>query len=76
VTTMAAILVTAYNLYASILTNPAIAAEPINLIGAVAMIIVALLLFAASVVIAYDAWHAWHRPKQLSAPVQMRAAAD
>jgi len=75
-TTMAAILVTAYNLYASILTNPAIAAEPINLIGAVAMIIVALLLFAAALVIAYDAWNAWHRPKQLSAPVPMRAAAD
>jgi len=76
VTTMAAILVTAYNLYASILTNPAIAAEPVNYIGAIAMIIVALLLFAAAVVIAYDAWHAWHRPKQLAAPVPMRAAAD
>ncbi|HUJ40005.1 MAG TPA: carbon starvation CstA family protein [Candidatus Acidoferrales bacterium] len=75
-TTMAAILVTAYNLYASILTNPAIAAEPINLIGAVAMIIVALLLFAAAVVIAYDAWNAWHRPKQAVTPVPMRAAAD
>ncbi len=75
-TTMAAILVTAYNLYASILTNPAIAAEPMNYIGAVAMIIVALLLFAAAIVIAYDAWNAWHRPKQIAAPVPMRAAAD
>jgi len=75
-TTMAAILVTAYNLYASILTNPAIAAEPVNYIGAIAMIIVALLLFAAALVIAYDAWHAWHRPKQAAAPVAVRAAAD
>jgi carbon starvation protein len=76
-TTMAAILVTAYNLYASILTNPKIAAEPVNFIGAVAMIIVALLLFVAAVVIAYDAWHAWRRPRQAVATgVPMRAAAD
>ena len=46
---------TAYNLYASILSNPKIAAQPINFIGAVAMIIVALLLFIASLLIAYDA---------------------
>ena len=76
-TTMAAILVTAYNLFASILTNPKIAAEPVNFIGAVAMIIVALLLFVAAVVIAYDAWRAWHRPRQVIAPaIPQRAAAD
>ena len=63
VTTMAAILVTGYNLYASILSNPQIAAQPINFVGAVAMIIVALLLFVASVLIAYDAWRAWTRMK-------------
>lgn len=62
-TTMAAILVTAYNLYASILSNPKIAAQPINFIGAVAMIIVALLLFIASLLIAYDAARAWGRLK-------------
>ena len=48
VTTMAAIVVTGYNLYASILSNPKIAAQPINSIGAVAMIIVAGLLFIAA----------------------------
>jgi carbon starvation protein len=61
VTTMAATLVTAYNLYASILSNPKIASQPINSIGAVAMILVSLLLFVAAAVIAYDAWRAWGR---------------
>jgi carbon starvation protein len=63
VTTMAAIIVTAYNLYASILSNSQIASETINLLGAVGMIVVAVLLFAAAVVIAYDAWRAWVRMK-------------
>lgn len=62
VTTMAAIVVTAYNLYASILSNPKIAAQPINSIGAIAMILVSVLLFIAALIIAYDAWHAWQRP--------------
>ncbi|MFI5109805.1 MAG: carbon starvation protein A [Terriglobales bacterium] len=61
VTTMAATLVTAYNLYASILSNPKIASQPINSIGAIAMILVSVLLFIASAVIAYDAWRAWRR---------------
>ncbi len=73
ITTMAAIVVTAYNLYASILSNPAIASQTINLLGAVAMIIVAILLFAAAVIIAYDAWHAWNRIKG-PAQVQPMAA--
>jgi len=61
ITTMAATLVTGYNLYASILSNPEIASQPINSIGAVAMIIVSALLFVASAVIAWDAWHAWRK---------------
>jgi carbon starvation protein len=60
-TTMAGTLVTAYNLYASILSVPRAAAEPINVIGAVAMIIVALLLFGAALLIAYDAWGSWRK---------------
>jgi carbon starvation protein len=77
VTTMAAILVTAYNLYASILSNPGIAAQPINVIGAVAMIIVAALLFVAALLIAYDAWQAWQRLRLAPAPpVRTAAAAD
>lgn len=61
ITTMAATIITAYNLYASILSNPKIAAQPINSIGAIAMILVSALLFIASVLIAYDAWRAWRR---------------
>ncbi len=61
VTTMAGTLVTAYNLYASILSNPKVSAQPINVLGAVGMIIVALLLFVASLVIAYDAWGSWQK---------------
>jgi carbon starvation protein len=61
VTTMAAILVTGYNLYASILSNPKIAAQPINTIGAIAMMIVAGLLFIAALLIAYDAFKAWRK---------------
>ena len=61
VTTMAATLVTAYNLYASILSNPKIASQTINSVGAIAMIIVAILLFVASTLIAYDALKAWKR---------------
>jgi carbon starvation protein len=70
ITTMAAIVVTGYNLYASILSNHKIASQTINLFGAVAMIIVAVLLFIAALLIAYDAWRAWGRtvgPKRVAA---------
>ena len=73
ITTMAAIIVTGYNLYASILSNPQIASQTINMLGAVAMIVVAILLFVAAVIIAYDAWHAWTRVKG-PAQVQPMAA--
>ncbi len=69
ITTMAATLVTAYNLYASILSNPNIAKQPINSIGAIAMIVVALLLFIAAAIIAFDALKAWNRMKEAPKPV-------
>ena len=59
VTTVAASLITAYNLYATIVTREGSAA--ISIIGAWAMIIVALLLVAAALLIAWDAWQAWDR---------------
>jgi carbon starvation protein len=59
VTTMAATLVTAYNLFATIATRPGMAT--ISVIGAWAMIVVALLLLGAAALIAYDAWGAWTR---------------
>ncbi len=73
ITTMAAIVVTGYNLYASILSNPAVRSETFNLIGAVGMIIVAVLLFIAALIIAYDAWNAWNR---IQGPVKVPMAAD
>ncbi len=59
VTTMAATLVTAYNLYATIILKPNMAA--ISVVGAWVMILVALLLFVAAAVIALDGWQAWTR---------------
>jgi len=73
ISTMAAMMVTAYNLYASIVSNPQISSQTINMLGAVAMIVVAILLFVASVIIAYDAWRAWGRVKG-PAQVQPMAA--
>jgi carbon starvation protein len=68
VTTMAAIIVTGYNLYASILSNPAIAKQGINVAGAVTMIILAALLFVAALLIAVDAWKAWRRMHARTVP--------
>lgn len=72
-TTMAAIVITGYNLYASILSNPKIAAQRINVFGAVGMIILAVLLFIAALLIAHDAWAAWG--KMRVRPVQAPAIA-
>jgi carbon starvation protein len=73
VTTMAAIVVTGYNLYASILSNPNLASQKINLFGALGMIVLAALLFGAALLIAWDAWKAWR--KMRAAPIQGRAMA-
>jgi len=59
VTTLAATLITAYNLYVTIASAPNMAA--ISVAGAWAMIAIAVLLFVAAVLIAYDAWRAWGR---------------
>jgi carbon starvation protein len=59
VTTIAASLVTAYNLYATVATKAGVAT--ISVVGAWAMIIVAILLVVAALVIAVDAWQAWTR---------------
>jgi carbon starvation protein len=59
VTTVAASLVTAYNLFVTIAIQPGQAL--ISVVGAWAMIIVALILVAAALLIAWDAWKAWTR---------------
>jgi carbon starvation protein len=59
VTTMAATLVTAWNLYKTVAAKEGVAA--ISVIGGWAMIAVAVLLFAVALVIAWDGWTAWAR---------------
>ena len=68
VTTMAATLVTAYNLYKTVATAEGIAG--ISVFGAWAMILVALLLFVAAVVIAIDGYKAYsHYQRAPAEPV-------
>jgi carbon starvation protein len=66
VTTMAATAVTAYNLFATIATRSGMAT--ISVIGAWAMIAVAILLLGAAALIAWDAWHAWNRYRAAPTP--------
>lgn len=73
VTTVAASLVTAYNLYTTIATREGAAA--ISVIGAWAMILIALLLVVAALFIAWDAWKAWNRYRAMPAEPAPTAAA-
>jgi len=59
VTTMAATVVTAYNLLVTIATRPGQAL--ISVLGAWAMVAVSILLLVAAALIAWDAWQAWNR---------------
>jgi carbon starvation protein len=70
VTTMAATVVTAYNLLVTIATKPGQAA--ISVVGAWAMIAVSVLLLGAAALIAWDAWQAWNRYR--AAPAEAVAA--
>jgi carbon starvation protein len=74
VTTMAATVVTAYNLFVTIATKPGQAA--ISVVGAWAMIAVSLLLLVASALIAWDAWQAWKRYRGAPAPEPIPAASS
>jgi carbon starvation protein len=70
VTTMAATVVTAYNLLVTIATKPGQAL--ISVVGAWAMIAVSVLLLGAAALIAWDAWQAWNRYR--AAPAEAVAA--
>jgi hypothetical protein len=59
ITTLAATLVTARNLYVTIAANPKMSGLPVA--GAWAMIIVAALLFAAALIIGWDGLKAYRR---------------
>ena len=73
ITTLAATLVTARNLYVTIATKPALGVLPVA--GAWAMIIVALLLIVAALMIGYDGWQAYQRYAKGETPAAKPAAA-
>jgi carbon starvation protein len=72
VTTMAATIVTAYNLLVTIATRPGQAL--ISVVGAWAMVAVSILLLVAAALIAWDAWQAWNRYRTVP-PEEARAPA-
>jgi carbon starvation protein len=74
ITTLAATAVTAYNLYATVLTRPDVGALPV--IGGWAMIIVAVLLIVAALLIGYDGWNAYQRYSRGGEPAPAAAAGD
>ncbi|MGH9210131.1 MAG: carbon starvation CstA family protein [Acidimicrobiales bacterium] len=61
VTTIAASLVTAWNLWKTLVLGDDVAT--ISVLGAWAMIVVSLLLVAAALVIGWDGWQAWQRQR-------------
>ncbi len=61
ITTMFSILVTAHNLYVSVLTAPAFTGRGIVEVGGWAMILLSALLFIAALFIAWDALKAWQK---------------
>ncbi len=73
ITTLAATLVTAYNLYATIATKPGMGA--VSVVGAWAMILVAALLFVAALLIGYDGWMAYQRYAKGGKPAPAAAGA-
>jgi carbon starvation protein len=72
-TTIAATVVTAWNLYKTIAIADDVAT--ISVIGAWLMIAVALLLVVAALVIGYDGWRAWQRQRPAEAPATEPAPA-
>src|SRR6266516_2087341 len=70
-TTIAATVVTAYNLLVTIATKSGQAL--ISVLGAWAMVAVSVLLFIAAALIAWDAWQAWTRYRA-APPEEARAA--
>ncbi|HEY6043168.1 MAG TPA: carbon starvation CstA family protein [Anaerolineae bacterium] len=70
VTTMAATLVTAYNMWATVLfPKGQLQTDPFALGGGIAMVAIAALLFVLAAYIGYDGWQAWNRAKPAMKPV-------
>lgn len=76
ITTMASIIVTAYNQYVSVLTAPAFQGQAIVQAGGWAMVIISALLFVCAAIIAWDAWKAWQKLGTAGAPKAAQAPAE
>jgi carbon starvation protein len=74
ITTLAATLVTARNLYVTIAVAPNMA--PISVAGAWAMIIISVLLFIAAILIGWDGYQAYQRYSKGGVAKKAPAAAD
>jgi hypothetical protein len=72
VTTLAATVVTARNLYVTIAANPKISGLPVY--GAWAMIAVSVLLFVAAILIGWDGYKAFRRYHAMPGPRVPRTA--
>jgi carbon starvation protein CstA len=73
ITTIAATVLTAYNLWATVLTKDV---GTVPLIGAWLMVIVAILLVVAALFIGYDGWQAYQRYDKGGEARKAPAAAD
>jgi carbon starvation protein len=76
ITTMAAILVNAYNQYVNVLTAPAFAGQAIVQAGGWAMMIISLLLFVCAAIIAWDGWKSWQKFSKAPTPKTAPAPAE
>jgi carbon starvation protein len=75
VTTLASLLVTAYNIYANVYNPNLAAGRVIPVVGSGLMVLVALLLVAAAVLIGIDGWRAFRRYRRQPAAQPRPAAA-
>ena len=73
ITTLAATVVTAYNLYATIAINPSMTALPVA--GAWAMILISVLLIVAALLIGWDGYLAYQRYAKAAPPAAAGAPA-
>jgi carbon starvation protein len=74
ITTLAALIINAYNQYVAVLTAPAFAGQFIVQIGGWAEMLISAVLFITALLIGWDGWKAWQRygatPKAAAAPTE------